>query len=217
MPKLAVQLDFDGTITEEDVSFLLLDTFANGDWRKYLAEYTARKMTVAAFSKKVFSMITTDEKTLTDFVLNSPKARTRRGLWELADYCKRKDVKVVIVSNGLEFYIKAILKKKGITGVEVHAAESVFSPAGMRVRYLGPDGQEIDDGFKEAYTDMLFRQGFQVIYIGDGSSDVLPARKANYVCATGDLLESRRLENLPCIPFNDFFDVIKGIEALTKR
>ncbi len=183
--KTAVQLDFDGTITLEDVSFLLLDTFANGNWRKYLAEYNARKISVGAFSKKVFSMITADEKTLTDFVLNSPKARTRRGLWELVDYCKRKVIKVVVVSNGLEFYIKAILNKKGITGVEVHAAESVFSPAGMQVRYIGPDGKEIDDGFKETYTDDLCRQGYRVIYIGDGSSDIYSARKANYVIATG--------------------------------
>src|SRR4030042_2342735 len=101
MAKLAVQLDFDGTVTGEDVSFLLLDTFADGDWRKYLAEYTARKMTVGAFSKKVFGMVTADEKTLNDFVLSSLGAKTRRGLWELMDYCKRKGVKVVIVSNGL--------------------------------------------------------------------------------------------------------------------
>ena len=44
MKKTAVQLDFDGTVTEEDVSFLLLDRFANGDWRKYLAEYTAVRL-----------------------------------------------------------------------------------------------------------------------------------------------------------------------------
>jgi len=214
MPKLAVQLDFDGTVTEEDVSFLLLDTFANGDWRQYLAEYTARKITVAAFSKKVFGMITADEKTLTDFVLNSPKARTRRGLWELVDYCKRKGIKVVVVSNGLEFYIKAILDKKRITGVEVHAAASVFSPDGMQVRYIGPDGKEIDDGFKEAYTDMLCRQGFQVVYIGDGSSDIYSARKAQNVCATGHLLELCRSEDLNWYPFEDFLDVVKVVRRI---
>ena len=214
MVKLAVQLDFDGTITEEDVSFLLLDTFASGDWRKYLAEYTARKMTVSAFSKKVFSLITADEKTLTDFVLNSPGAKTRRGLWELMDYCKRKSVKVVIVSNGLEFYIKAILDKKRITGVDVHAAESVFSPSGMQVRYIGPDGKELDDGFKEAYTDELCRQGYQVIYIGDGPSDIYSARKVKNVCATGQLLKLCQSEDLNWHPFEDFLDVVKVVRRI---
>ncbi len=212
--KTVVQLDFDGTITEEDVSFLLLDKFADANWRQYLEQYTARNITVGAFSKKVFSMITAGEKTLTDFVLNNPKARTRRGLWELVDYCKRKGVKVVIVSNGLEFYIKAILGKKGITGVEVHAAESVFSRAGMQVRYIGPDGNEIDNGFKEAYTDMLCRQGYQVLYIGDGSSDIYSARKAKTVCATGQLLKLCQSEGLNWYPFEDFLDVLKVVRRL---
>src|SRR4030042_3068978 len=147
--KTAIQLDFDGTVTEEDVSFLILDKFANGDWRKYLDEYLADRMRVGAFNSKAFSMVTADEKTITDFVLNSPRVKTRRGLWELVDYCKKKSIKLVIVSNGLKFYIDAILKKKGITGVEVNAAESVFSPSGMKVRYIGPDGKELEAGFKE--------------------------------------------------------------------
>jgi 2-hydroxy-3-keto-5-methylthiopentenyl-1-phosphate phosphatase len=212
--KTAVQLDFDGTVTEEDVSFLVLDKFADGNWRQYLEQYTARKISVGAFSKKVFSMIAADEKTLADFVLNSPKSRTRRGLWELVDYCKRKGVKVVIVSNGLEFYIKAILNKKGITGVEVHAAASVFTPNGMNVRYIGPDGNEIDNGFKEAYTDMLCRQGYQVVYIGDGPSDIYSARKSKHVCATGQLLKLCQSEGLNWYPFEDFLDVVKVMRRL---
>ncbi|MHB8105110.1 MAG: HAD-IB family phosphatase [Dehalococcoidales bacterium] len=214
MKKTAIQLDFDGTVTEEDVSFLLLDKFANGDWRKYLEEYTSNKITVGAFSKKVFGMITADEKTLTDFVLNSPKAKTRRGLWELLDYCKRKGIKVVIVSNGLKFYIEAILNKKGISGVEIHAGENVFSPSGMQVRYLGPDGKELDDGFKEAYTDMLHQQGYQVVYIGDGNSDIYSARKTKYICAIDTLLKRCQQEDLNWYPFEDFLDVLKDVRRI---
>jgi 2-hydroxy-3-keto-5-methylthiopentenyl-1-phosphate phosphatase len=214
MNKTAIQIDFDGTITEEDVSFLLLDKFANGNWRQYLEEYAANKITVGAFSKKVFSMITADEKTLTDFVLNSPKAKTRRGLWELLDYCKRKGIKVFVVSNGLRFYIEAILKKKGINDVEIHAAENVFSPSGMQVRYLGPDGKELDDGFKEAYTDMLNKEGYQVVYIGDGSSDISSAHKARYVFATAALLKRCREEGLDYHHFEDFHDVLPALRRM---
>lgn len=214
MPKTAVQLDFDGTVTEEDISFLLLDKYANGDWRKYLTEYHAGKITVGAFNKKVFGMITDDEKTLTDFVLNSPKSKPRRGLWDLTSYCYRKGIKVIIVSNGLRFYIEAILNKKGIKGIEVHAAESVFSPSGMKVRYIGPDGKEVDDGFKQAYTDMLLKEGYQVVYIGDGNSDIYSARKAKYVCATGNLLKRCQQEDLYWYSFEDFLDVERVVRRL---
>ena len=43
--------------------------------------------------------------------------------------------------------------------MEIHAAENVFSPQGMKVRYIGPDGKELDAGFKEAYTEMLCTGG----------------------------------------------------------
>ncbi len=212
--KTAVQLDFDGTVTEEDVSFLLLDTFVGGDWRKYLDKYSHGDISVGAFNKIVFGMMKADKKTLTDFVLSSPRVKVRPGLKEFTDYCKNKRIKIIIVSNGLTFYIKALLKKMGVSGLEIHAAENIFFPGGMKVRYLGPDGKEIEVGFKEAYTDMLCKMGYQVIYVGNGTSDIYPSRKAQYVCATADLLEKCRAEKLKCHPFNDFFDIVKILETL---
>jgi 2-hydroxy-3-keto-5-methylthiopentenyl-1-phosphate phosphatase len=212
--KTAIQLDFDGTVTEEDVSFLLLDMFAGSRWRKYLEEYASGKISVADFSKTVFGMIKADEETSTDFVLNSPRVRVRPGLKEFIDYCKNKRIKVIIVSHGLTFYIGAILSNLGIEGLEIHAAENVFSPDGMKVRYLGPDGRELEAGFKEAYTGMLKQEGYQVVYIGDGNSDIYPSRKADYVCATAQLLARCREEKLKCHPFDNFYDVIKIIDSL---
>ena len=214
MKKTAIQLDFDGTVTEEDVSFLLLDTFVGSHWRRYLDEYSSGKISVGAFNKKVFGMMIADRKTMTDFVLNNPRVKVRSGFKEFIDYCKNNGIEVVIVSNGLTFYIEAILDKLGISGLVIHAAENIFSPSGMKVRYLGPNGKEVDTAFKEAYTDMLCKMGYQVIYVGDGNSDIYPSRKAQYVCATAQLLKRCREENLKCYPFNDFFDVIKIIDSL---
>ncbi|MGD1118736.1 MAG: HAD-IB family phosphatase [Dehalococcoidales bacterium] len=212
--KTAVQIDFDGTVTEEDVSFLLLDTFAGGDWRKYLDEYSSGDISVGKFNKIVFGMIKADEKTLTDFVLTSPRVKIRPGFKEMIAYCVKIGHRIMIVSNGLKFYIQALLKNLGVNGLEIRAAENIFSPRGMKVRYLGPDGQEVDAGFKEVYTDMLCQEGYQVIYVGNGTSDIHPSRKAQYVCATADLLERCRQEKLKCYPFNDFFDVIKAMETM---
>jgi 2-hydroxy-3-keto-5-methylthiopentenyl-1-phosphate phosphatase len=61
---------------------------------------------------------------------------------------------------------------------------------------------------------MLCQQGYQVVYVGDGTSDIYPSRKAKYVCATADLLERCREEKLKCYPFNDFHDVIKAMKSL---
>ncbi len=212
--KTAIQIDFDGTVTEEDVSFLLLDTYVGPAWREYLKEYSSGKISVGAFNKKVFGMMKADRKTMTGLVLTSPRVKIRPGFKELIDYCKRKGFKIVIVSNGLEFYIEAILKSQEIDGMEIHAAENVFYPGGMNVRYIGPDGSEVDAGFKEVYTADLCRRGYRVIYLGNGASDIHPARLARHVFACDDLLKKCREEELKHFAFQDFFDVIKELGNL---
>jgi 2-hydroxy-3-keto-5-methylthiopentenyl-1-phosphate phosphatase len=212
--KTAIQIDFDGTVTMEDVSFLLLDEFAKGNWRKYLDEYNSGEITVGMFSRQIFGMVTADEKTQTDFVLTNPQAKIRPGFKEFINYCHKNNYKTLIVSNGLVFYIEALLKSIGVKDPEIHAAENTFSPHGMKVRYLGPDGKEIDSGFKEAYTDILRSEGYRVVYIGDGNSDVYPARKADHILATDSLLKRCESEKLNCSPFKDFFEVIETIKSL---
>jgi len=213
--KTALQLDFDGTVTVEDISFLLLDTYADDNWRDALTEYTEGRISVGAFNREVFGRVKADYLTMLDMVMTSEKVRIRPGLRELADYCSSRDYRTIIVSNGLTFYIKAILKNMGLDYIEVHASENEFSPDGMKVKYVGPDGNELETGFKEAYTARLIKEGYHVVYVGDGTSDIVPSRLANTVFATGDLLEKCRDEKLECNPFSDFFDVIRGLEALS--
>jgi len=215
--KIAVQLDFDGTITEEDVSFLLLDTYVGSHWRDYLTEYMEGRIPVGTFNKRVFGMMKADRQTMTDLVLTSDRVKIRPGFRELVDYCEQHDYKVSIVSNGLTFYIEAILENLGINGVDIYAARNQFGPDGMKVAYIGPDGSEKEAGFKEAYTVFLKERGYSVIYVGNGISDIYPSREAVKVFATGDLLEKCRQEDLDCTPFRDFFDVIRGLESLAFR
>jgi 2-hydroxy-3-keto-5-methylthiopentenyl-1-phosphate phosphatase len=214
--KTAVQLDFDGTITEEDVSFLLLDTYIGSRWREYLKDYTEGRIPVGTFNKKVFGMMKADRKTMTDLVLSSDRVKIRPGLHDYLDYCSQKGIRNVIVSNGLIFYIEAVLEKLGLNGVEVFAAQNRFYPGGVEVAYIGPDGAEMEVGFKEAYTDLLKEKGYDVIYVGNGVSDIFSARKAKHVFAVDELLKRCRQEKVPCTPFRDFYDIIQGLEALVK-
>jgi 2-hydroxy-3-keto-5-methylthiopentenyl-1-phosphate phosphatase len=213
--KTAVQCDFDGTITEKDVAYILLDNFADGNWRQLLQDYMAGKMAVGTFNRMAFAMVKADRQTLIDFTLKSGQVKVRSGFVELLKYCARKGVEFVIVSNGLHFYIETILDDMGIKGIDIFAAQSRFSPEGMKVKYVGPDGKQMEAGFKEAYTELLKRRGFNIVYVGNGISDIYPARRAIRVFATGELLELCRETELDCIPFADFHDVIRGLESLS--
>ena len=212
--KTLVQCDFDSTIAADDVSFLLLDTFADGNWRQLLKQYRTDKISVGAFNTKSFAMVKADKQTLLDFILVKNKIRIRPGFNELLTYCAKKGFKFVIVSNGLSFYIEAILKDIGVENIKVFASETQFNPDSIKVKYIGPDGSELLSGFKDAYTKLFLSRGYRVVYIGDGKSDRSPASQADYIFARDDLLAYCREKNLTCTPFDDLNDVVRGLEVL---
>lgn len=212
--KTLVQCDFDNTIAEFDVSFMLLDAFADGDWRQILQEYRERRIPVGVFSQKTFNMIKADEATMLDYLFAEKRVRVRPGFRELLDLCSRKGFGFIIVSNGLKFYIDAILKHAGVTGIEIFAAHTEFNPAGLEITYIDPDGQPVLDKFKQLYVERYLNQGYRVAYIGDGYSDIMPASLSRYVFARDDLLNHFRGNNLKCTPFNDLNDVVKGLEGI---
>jgi len=210
--KTLVQCDFDGTVTEEDASFFILDAFAQGDWRRLLREYKEHRISVGEFNTKAFAMVKDDKPTLLEALKG--KVKVRAGLHELVNYCLKKGFRLVIVSNGLDFYIKAVLKDLGLENIEVHAAQASFHPEGMKVQYVGPDGERLEDGFKEAYIKSFLKLGYRVIYIGNGDSDVAPAKYAHHVLATGDLLAYCRENNLKYKPFETFLDVVRELNLI---
>ncbi|MCK4388210.1 MAG: MtnX-like HAD-IB family phosphatase [Dehalococcoidia bacterium] len=210
--KTLFQCDFDGTITEQDASFFLLDAFAQGDWRQLLTEYKQHKISVGEFNTKAFAMVKVSQETLLETVRGEVKIRP--GFQELVTYCTKRGFRFVIVSNGLDFYIKAILQEIGLANIEVYAAQAWFHPQGMEVQYIGPDGNQLVDGFKEAYIKLFLKQGYRLIYAGNGDSDIYPAKYAHQVFARGELLNYYRQNNLECQLFDDLTDVIKALNLL---
>jgi 2-hydroxy-3-keto-5-methylthiopentenyl-1-phosphate phosphatase len=211
---IAVQSDFDGTITEGEISHLLLNEFARGNWRDIVREFEIGRMPVAECMKKCFSMVKADESKIKDFLLNNSRVKIRRGFAELYEYCQKKGFYFIVVSNGLIFYIEAILDKLGLKNIQVIAARSQSGPEGMKIDYIGPDGVETDSDFKEEYTRFLEKKGYDVVCLGDSISDVLTARRAYRVFATGTLPRYCRRDNITFTPFKDFHDVIRGLETI---
>ena len=209
--KTLIQCDFDGTITEEEVSYLLLDSFASKEWRQLLQKYTEGKITVNILNTEAFAMIKADRESLVRYI--NGKVKIRNGFRELVDYCQRQDYRFVIVSNGQDFYIEAILHDIGLEDIQVFAAQSRFLSEGLKVRYIGPDGTHLSDGFKEAYTASFLKDGYQIIYIGNGASDYPAAKRCHHIFAKGELLTYCRKADLDCNAFSDFNDIVKQMEV----
>jgi len=205
-----VQCDFDGTITENDVSSIMLDAFADGDWRRLFREYQDGKISVGRFNTDAFAVVKADKQNLLE--VTKGKVKIRPGFHNLVACCRSKGFRLVIVSNGLDFYIEEILREIGVGDLEVFAAKTCFHPEGVKVQYIGPDGSHLDADFKEAYVNSFLNEGYRIVYVGNGASDISPARQCHYIFATGDLLAHCKQTNLGCTSFNDFDQVVSILE-----
>ncbi|MDO8715480.1 MAG: HAD-IB family phosphatase, partial [Dehalococcoidales bacterium] len=165
-PKTMIQCDFDGTVTEEDVSFTLLDTFADGNWRERLKDYQSGKISVGRFNTEAFAMIKANRASLVKVAQKD--VRIRAGFSDFHAYCQRKGIRLVIVSNGLDFYIEEILRDVGIEDIKISAARTHFRPEGLEVKYIGPDGSRLENDFKGAYLTSFLSEGYRVLYAGNG-------------------------------------------------
>jgi 2-hydroxy-3-keto-5-methylthiopentenyl-1-phosphate phosphatase len=207
--KILVQCDFDGTVTTEDVSFMLLDAFAKGDWRVLDEEYNSGKITVGQFNEQAFALVRAGKQEMLDYLKG--KVVIRRGFKSFVQLCRKKGFRLVIVSNGLDFYIRQILTDIGLDNLEFHASETRFQANRVKVRYVGPDGKEVDAEFKDKYVRHFIKGGYYVVYIGNGTSDLSAAKGAQHVFATESLLKHCRRTGLTCVPFTSFHEISEVI------
>lgn len=108
---------------------------------------------------------------VTQFRRKEGKCQVTQGLNGFPEFvadCKANGNDLVIVSNGLDFYIIVILSKLGIFNIELYCGETEFTEKGIMVRYIDQMGNEIEHGFKERYLNLLKQRDKTVVYIGDG-------------------------------------------------
>jgi 2-hydroxy-3-keto-5-methylthiopentenyl-1-phosphate phosphatase len=207
-----IQCDFDGTITEKDVSFFLLDRFASKDWRGLLEEYRQGKISVGKLNTDAFSLVKADEETLLQAMRGEVKIRA--GFLDVVDFCHNKGIHLHIVSNGLDFYIREILKILHLESIPFFAAQTTFHPDGMKVVYKDPDGTPMDSGLKTYFVNSYLRKGYNILYAGNGPSDLEPARLCHRIFATGELVSFCREAKVPCTTFTDFLEMLDDLKTL---
>lgn len=212
--EILIQCDFDGTITEKDVSQILLDAYAEDGWKKLLKDYQDGKITVEMFNIQAFAMVKASKESLINTV--RAEACLRPGFQQFARYCSQERIRLAIVSNGLDFYICTMLRDAGLEGIPIYSGQAFFQLEGIRVEYQGLDGKPLRSSFKEKIALSFLEQGHWLVYLGNGKSDIPACRYAHMVFATGELVGLLRREKIHFIPFQDFDPIVNVLEKRDK-
>jgi 2-hydroxy-3-keto-5-methylthiopentenyl-1-phosphate phosphatase len=204
-----IQCDFDGTIIKNNLSVLIREHFAPEPWRNIEADYIEGRITVEESNRRQFALIKEPKEKLQEFVRSH--IDLRQGFLEFTADCEAKRHQLVIVSSGLDFYIDVVLSELGISDIEMYCGTTEFNEKGIMVNYYDHNGNIIKHGFKNSYINWLKCRNENVVYIGDGLSDLEAARHANYVFATSHLAMLLKEEHVSWSSFDNFINIINKL------
>lgn len=210
---IVVLVDFDGTITEEDVGVILLKKYSTTDWERLEARFARGEVDIQQNMQRQFSYVPHDADALVEY------ARTvvslRPGWEEFVRYCGVTGLKLAIVSGGLDFYVHGLLPVSD-PPLDIHSLVAEYTTdAGWQVTLpVADDGNEEPEGFKEDIVCRYRRQYTHVWFIGNGVSDRGAARVADRLWAVEPLLSWCREHGIDAAPFETFDDVRAQFQQL---
>jgi len=215
--KVLVLCDFDGTVSRTDVGNRLFRRFSGGGWREIDAAYVSGEVGSREAYRRAAAILDGDADRMLEFVLREadldPDFRAFRS------FCREQGHDLLIVSDGLDFYIEAILRSHSLEEIPVHANRIVFRP-GQRPDIEFPWASE-DCGLcgtcKRGILRSMRNRYDRIVYVGNGHSDVCPSAEADVVFGRDHLLEVCRREGRPCIPFERFGDVLDFLSRNLSR
>jgi 2-hydroxy-3-keto-5-methylthiopentenyl-1-phosphate phosphatase len=214
-------LDFDGTLTTKDVGNEFFRAFGGSRCDLLVKDYRAGRISAqACFRGEAEAMGGFDSANAEQFL---GTIDLRAGLADLLDLCRKSEIDVCVLSDGLDYYIRTILCRAGVTSVPFYA--NMFLLPGS----AGQNGMaRVEFPFENAECDRcgcckrnvmltLAADHDVIVYVGDGFSDKCPVQYADIVFARGELQTFCREENISYFPFQTLDDVRERLERLLGR
>ena len=208
-----VFIDVDNTITVGDVLDGVIQRFAADDsWRTLEKQWTEGRI---------------GARECLDGQLRSLRASWRElsrhfegvnldpGFFELRRVVREEGGELTIVSDNFDLFIGHILRRNGLGDVPFHANHLELDSGRLIPSFpfgdpLCPDCAHC----KKTHFAPPNRDQRRVVYIGDGRSDICPARIADTVFAKASLLTYLRKASIPCIPFASLGEVARSFEGI---
>jgi 2,3-diketo-5-methylthio-1-phosphopentane phosphatase len=211
-PRMLVLCDFDGTVSTVDMGNELLNRFTHKGWEQIDRAYCMGEIGSRVAYTQVASLFTGSRAQMLEFVRS--RERMDPHFLEFYRFCQSNGMDIKIVSDGLDFYIDAILKKNNLHDIEFFSNVAVFH-----------DGNKLSIEFPRINVECekcgTCKKGVlrehrshydRVIYIGNGHSDVCPAKDADLVFAKEVLYETCRQDGTACVHYENFRDILAYLD-----
>jgi 2-hydroxy-3-keto-5-methylthiopentenyl-1-phosphate phosphatase len=207
-----IVVDFDGTITEQDVLDTIAQVFGDMDVYREVDEALDRNgITLHEVLRREYEPVTAPLEEVVDWVLEN--ATVRPGFRELVELARARGWRVVVVSSRFRQFIEPVLEREGVGSLELVSNEAEPDPAGWRIRFFDESSCETCGEACKRLTVRAVAPEGELVYIGDGYSDRCAAEDADRVFARRGLEAYLSERGVDYTHFDDFHDVIAGLDG----
>jgi 2-hydroxy-3-keto-5-methylthiopentenyl-1-phosphate phosphatase len=200
-PQIRMFVDFDGTIALEDTTDVILERFAEPEWRIVEAEWLAGRIGSRECLARQVDLIRAFPDEIDDLVEGIP---LDPHFLAFSAMCQDNAIPVTVVSDGLDHVVMKMLARGGVS-VPVRA---------NRLEWRGKDRWRLafpfgSDACRSAAghckcSALDKEPGSLRILVGDGRSDFCAAETADLVIAKGALVEHCHSKGLTYLAFGNF-------------
>jgi len=203
-------IDFDGTITKQDVCSAMVTKFAKEGWEKINLQWEEGTLSTEECAQLTLELMDVEPEQLDVFF---EKTEIDNTFIEFVAWAEHQEYPVSILSDGYDNYIKKVLTRYGL---EIpYYANHLEYEQGWRIKCLHGDKDCQKCGVcKTELMQELVQPGYISIYIGDGYSDICPAEYADIVFAKDSLARLCREKGIPFHPYEDFCDIRIKIQEI---
>ena len=200
-------LDFDGTITKEGLIDRVLEEFADPQWMDIEQSWVRGEIGSRDCLAMQTKLIKAKVRDLLDFLESIHIDET---FVDFVRYCRTKAFETVILSDGIDLFIKSILDRYGLNDIRVYSNSLGCTDGSyeMYFPYFRKDCLSRSGICKCKIMEELSSPEGTNILVGDGRSDFCIARKVDLTFAKSELLDFCRAENIPHIEHREFGDII---------
>jgi 2,3-diketo-5-methylthio-1-phosphopentane phosphatase len=215
---MQVWFDFDGTISRQDVLDELVIRYSrNESWKLVEERWKAGLIGSEECLREEFLLLNISDPELHAFI---DQVEIDPGFIPLIELLRQNHVPFAILSDGIEKFIRRILNNHQVGDVEIKANR--IARRQNQLHLVCPHRQEhclSAAAHCKCTSAMTLRMAQRkTIYIGDGRSDICPARQADVVFAKGVLAHELSLQQRPFIAYSSLHEIAVTISrAWTSR
>ena len=214
--KIILAIDFDDTLSKNNVAREILRKYLQNDYQNILNKYLDGHLSFREYQELCFLSSGLNLSEIIEEAKNT--GIIRDGFLELLDLIHSFNGEVVIVSAGLQNYIKPVLQKSGLNDLEIFSVNIEQSKDSKIIfEYLySPETCKGDWAICKCYVLQILRKRYNnnvhIIFAGDGSaSDYCASLTADHIIATGRLVKMLDSNGYDYIKFDESFYEINKI------